>query len=35
MPPSRIILVRHGERVDKKDPTYARNSARPHDPPLT
>ena len=33
--PSRIIIVRHGERVDNVDSRWALSAERPHDPPLT
>lgn len=35
MPPSRIFIVRHGEREDHKNPSYSITATRPHDPPLT
>eukprot|EP00796_Vickermania_ingenoplastis_P008726 gene8726-6132_t len=35
MAPSRIIIVRHGEREDQKNPEFAKTYPRPHDSPLT
>ncbi|CAD2215545.1 phosphoglycerate mutase [Angomonas deanei] len=35
MPPAEIFIVRHGERVDHKDPSFSKTFPRPHDPPLT
>ncbi|EPY36695.1 hypothetical protein STCU_00453 [Strigomonas culicis] len=35
MPPSRIVIVRHGERTDHMDRSFAKIFPRPHDPPLT
>jgi len=30
-----VWAVRHGERQDSVDPTWAEEADRPHDPPLT
>lgn len=35
MAPSCIIIVRHGEREDHKNPSFATTYPRPHDSPLT
>lgn len=35
MPPATIIIARHSERADHMDPSFARTTPRPHDPPLT
>ena len=31
----RLIIIRHGERVDNVDPHWERTAERPYDPPLT
>ena len=31
----RVIVVRHGERLDNVDYTWTETAARPYDPPLT
>ena len=31
----RIIVIRHGERLDNVDYTWTDTAARPYDPPLT
>eukprot|EP00668_Euglena_longa_P038833 GGOE01049937.1.p1 GENE.GGOE01049937.1~~GGOE01049937.1.p1 ORF type:complete len:294 (-),score=38.73 GGOE01049937.1:99-914(-) len=33
--PGVVFLVRHGERLDRIDPTWRATARRPHDPPLT
>ena len=31
----RIVIIRHGERLDNVDYTWTETAARPYDPPLT
>lgn len=31
----RLIIIRHGERLDNVDPDWERTAERPYDPPLT
>ena len=31
----RLIIIRHGERLDNVDPYWERTAERPYDPPLT
>ena len=31
----RLIIIRHGERLDNVDPDWERTTERPYDPPLT
>ena len=31
----RLIIIRHGERLDNVDPHWERTAERPYDPPLT
>jgi len=33
--PRRVLVARHGERMDNVNPQWARFASRPHDPPLT
>ncbi|KAG5511038.1 hypothetical protein GH5_07242 [Leishmania sp. Ghana 2012 LV757] len=35
MPPAHIFLARHSERVDRKNPEFAKTYSRPHDSPIT